>query len=156
MELETKKLLLSKLFLSFPSASRMDSMAVASMTAAYLEILHSVSSDTLSKACDTFRRKASAFPPSSGEIYSECCEIDDRRRRLSEPVRQPAKRLPPPSRNDFTLDELADFGRRINGLSGQYTMRVDRNGNPLTIPSGFPGEGTPTFYGYLTPKEIAP
>src|SRR5574337_1272584 len=109
MDLEAKKLSLVKLFLSFPSASRMDETAVGSMTAAYLETLQPFSSATLSRACDAFRRKSSAFPPSSGEIYSECLAIDDRNRKAQAPIREKAPRLPPPPRRNFTLAQLADF-----------------------------------------------
>jgi len=59
-----------------------------------------------------------------------------------------------PSRNGFTLAQLADWECIVNrpGVL-PYTFRVDENGLPLTIPFGYNGGGQRVEYGYLTTKE---
>ena len=59
-----------------------------------------------------------------------------------------------PSRNGWELNQLADWECVINrpGML-PYTMRVDENGMPLTIPFGYNGVGQQVEYGYLTTKE---
>jgi hypothetical protein len=47
---------------------------------------------------------------------------------------------------------LADWSLIINGRGG-YTLRADENGNPYSIPNGYPGAGKKAVYGYLTPAE---
>lgn len=48
---------------------------------------------------------------------------------------------------------MADWNALINHTSPPYVMRVDAQGNELTIPQGYPGAGRPVEYGYLTPAE---
>lgn len=160
MDLETRRNALVKMFLSFPAASKMDLAQVQLMTASYLEILQPISSETLSAACDAFRRKAMAFPPSSGELYDECLRLADATKKHADwlaqgaPQAKPA-RLPPPPRHGWSYEDLADFHLVINSNRNPYVMRVDAMGALLTIPRELPGAGQPVFYGYLTPAESA-
>ena len=45
------------------------------MVAAYLETLDGFSVETVAAACEAFRRKPSAFAPSSGELFAACERI---------------------------------------------------------------------------------
>ena len=162
-DMQLKKSALVKLFLSFPAASKMDQESVMMSVASYLETLQQHSFETLSAACDAFKRRASPFPPSCGELFTECEKIAAQKKRhdawvaAGSPPARPAIRLGAPPRRGWSLEELADFDLLINPLGGPrnqpYTMRVDADGNPLTIPSHLPGAGTKTFYGYVTPAE---
>jgi len=48
---------------------------------------------------------------------------------------------------------MADWNCIINRCGQRYVDRVDARGNPLAIPAGYPGAGSPVEYGYLTPRE---
>lgn len=161
MNLESKKSALLGLFLSFPSTSKMDMGIAMASVATYLETLQPISSETLSAACDRFRRKPSAFPPSAGELYDECLKIDAEAKRHADwvsagsPRAQPRLKLGTPPRRGYSLADLANFDLAINAPKVPYTMRVDADGVPLKIPANLPGAGQPVFYGYLTPGEVA-
>jgi hypothetical protein len=42
---------------------------------AYLQTLSSFSSQTLSAACESFRKRSTRFPPTAGEVFQRCEEI---------------------------------------------------------------------------------
>ncbi len=59
-----------------------------------------------------------------------------------------------PSRNGWEFHQLANWECVVNRPGARpYTMRVDENGVPLTIPHGYNGAGQQVYYGYLTAKE---
>lgn len=155
---ETKRIIL-QMFARYPSLATANEAQIAAMTAAYVETLRSFSSRAVSAACDEFRGKGSAFPPSADELFAECEKV-----RKAEEARQDwdalgrpkvdfsRYRLSGPQPRRFTPEELADWELVING-SGAYAMREDAKGAPLRIPAGYPGAGQPVAYGYLTPNE---
>jgi hypothetical protein len=113
----------------------------------------------VSAACDVFRKRPSAFPPSSGELYAECDKLNqaEKKRQEWKQLGAPSvkfNRLTPPSKRGWTDAELADWSVVINGPRLPYVMRVDASGNPLTVPVGLPGGGQKVEYGYLTPAEV--
>lgn len=63
---------LAKLFLCFPSEKSRSLEDCKMMTAAYLEILQRHSVATVAEACLELRKRATPFPPSSGEIFQKC------------------------------------------------------------------------------------
>jgi hypothetical protein len=75
MSLSAKKDELAKLFLSFPQSARWETQQVAMMIAAYLEVLSGFSAGVIGEACRSFRKRATQFPPSSGEVFTRCESI---------------------------------------------------------------------------------
>lgn len=143
-----------KMFLCFPSATKLDEETAGMMTAAYLETVRDFSSQTVSAACDALRRRNQPFPPSAGELYDACVTEQQRQKRHAEwrPA-APAPRLPAPRRPIFNDADLADWSIIINAPRQPY---IDRHvgGAPLKIPAGEPGAGKEVFYGYLTQREM--
>ena len=159
MSNEAKKEALVKLFLCFPSEKSTGETEFRARVAAYLETLSAFSSKTVSSACDFFRRKGAAFPPSAGELYQEAAKQEDFLKRqedfdaIGRRVPQGYRLLPPPSKRGWTVEQLADWSQVINGQGDKYAMRADAEGRPLRIPQGYPGAGRQVDYGYLTPRE---
>ena len=75
MSNQLKATALSKLFLCFPNERSRDTEHARLMIAAYLETLDGFSVETVTAACEAFRRKPSAFAPSSGELFAACKRI---------------------------------------------------------------------------------
>lgn len=77
--METKKIIL-KMFARYPSLATANGNQIAAMAAAYLETLQTFSSETVSAACEAFKRKGSAFPPSADELFVECEKLSKTRK----------------------------------------------------------------------------
>lgn len=177
-----KNAAIAKMFLRYPSLHGKGPEEMAMMISAYLETTRGFPSEIFSAACEALSKRQSPFPPSAGEVYSECNRLaaDDFSARHPEP-----KRLPAPEHSDehraemrgrldalkadvehgrlvkpheaghnFSAAQLADWGLIINvpGRPG-YVMRTDEDGVPLKIPAGEPGAGQKVSYGYLTQYE---
>lgn len=67
--------ILMKLFLCFPSTIGASEQTALLMTASYLETLQGFSTEILSQGCESFKRRATRFAPSVGEIYDRCAEL---------------------------------------------------------------------------------
>lgn len=156
MSMSAAKEAIIKMFLCFPSARTMDREQAMMMAAAYLETVQNFSSQTVCAACDAMRRRSQPFPPSAGELYDECASVAAREKKDAEWEKTRSfvamPRLSSPVKHSYSHAELADFSLVINSVDKPYVMR-EISGTPLTIPSGYPGEGRAVFYGYLTPKE---
>ena len=129
--------------------------------ASYLALLSDFDEETVQSGCLHFRKLDNPFPPSSGELFKMCEQIDLAKKRRDEwnlrgrPVVQFERhRLSPPDKHGFTPEELADWNVIVNGKWNPYVMRTDTNGNVLKIPQPYNGTGQPVYYGYLTPAEV--
>ena len=147
-----------KMFLCFPSATKLDEATAAMMTAAYMDTVREFSSDVVSEACDRMRRRSEPFPPTAGELFEACGDVLHQRRevqrRRDEPVMVAMPRLPRPPAPVWSEGHLADWTLVINAPGLPYVSRAIGDA-PMKIPVGYPGEGRETFYGYLTPREAA-
>lgn len=144
------------MFAGFPSTACQGETMILSMTGSYLETLSGFSSETVIDACRALRCKPREFPPTAGDVASECENVEFRKRRDAECVHVRAlnlKRLSLPKRESYTPEQLADWNLLINHASPPYYMRVDAKGVELVIPQGYPGAGKQVSYGYLTPRE---
>ena len=125
-----------------------------------METLQQFSSLIISSACKSFCKKPGQFPPSVGELFTECEKRDISARkaqeweRLGRPVVHFS--LPAPNRSEFTLAELADWEFIVNRPGKlPYVLRVDGDGRALKVPFGYNGASQEASYGYLTTKEAA-
>ena len=115
------------------------------MLASLLEVLRDFPDEIVERACLSFRRKPTAFAPSSGELFEACDRLQREARKQAEfdaigrkPLTLEDNRFNP-IRQHYTDDQLADLNLLINHTSHlpghRYYVR--------------PGRG----YGYLTPAE---
>ena len=158
MSHENKKISLLKLLNSFPSFLANGEETTAALLGSYLELLGAFRDDDVEAGCLSLRRKGGAFPPSAGDVYGACDREAIYRRKQEDfdaiGRRHPVQTLAPPRRMNWSFKQMADWSLVINGTGEPYVMRVDESGNPLPIPSGYPGYGKHSAtYGYLTPKE---
>jgi hypothetical protein len=108
--MDEKAAILMKLFMCFPSTTGLNEETSAMMVASYLETLSTFSPSVLSEACDTFKRRATRFAPSVGEIYDRCAEVNHK-------AIQARKQLPPPSdKPERTEEERARMQQRFQAL----------------------------------------
>jgi hypothetical protein len=169
---KAKDMSIMEMFSGFPSFMARGEAEIAMSCAAYLEILAKFSERIVADACLSFRKRATAWPPTSGEVFAKC---EDYAAREAEAVRFTGRpvlveqysdehreamkarftklvddlkhgRLPPP-RHGFTDEQLADPNCIVN-RKGQtpYTLRPGP-------PFGFNDVHAP--YGFLTPKELS-
>lgn len=180
--LREKNASIAKMFSRYPSLHGKGPEEMAMMISAYLETTRGFHSGVFSNACETLSKRNSPFPPSAGELHSECSRIaaDDFKAHHPEPKRLPRpdyssehraamqKRLvalsadmqagrmerPHECGHGYSADQLSDWSLIINAPGREpYIMRVDADGLPLTIPVGYPGGGQKVKWGYLTPFE---
>lgn len=122
MSLSVKKDELAKLFLSFPQSAKWETQQVAMMIAAYLEVLSGFSPAVIGEACRSFRKRATQFPPSSGEVFARCEAVaaklveDDRWRNRG--------RLPPPSK-EATPEQREAVKARLDDLVADLKQRAE-------------------------------
>lgn len=95
--MDEKAAILMKLFMCFPSTTGLNEETSAMMVASYLETLSTFSPSILAEACETFKRRATRFAPSVGEIYDRCSECQHKaiqaQKLLARPEK-PAERSP--------------------------------------------------------------
>jgi hypothetical protein len=112
--MDEKAAILMKLFMCFPSTTGLNEETSAMMVASYLETLSTFSPSVLSEACDTFKRRATRFAPSVGEIYDKAAEVNHKNI-------QAQKRLPPltPIAERRTDEERARMQQRFQELMAE-------------------------------------
>ena len=77
--------------------------------AAYLETLSSFSPEIVGEACQSYRKRATRFPPTAGELYDRCSEIQHK-------AIQARKQLPPPDKPERSDEERARMQQRFQAL----------------------------------------
>ena len=140
-----KKFSLLRLLNSYPSFLSNDQTTAASVLASLLEVLNDFPDDIVERACLLFRRKPSAFAPSSGELYEACDRL--RREAFKQAEFEAIGRRPlklednrfNPIREHYTDEQLADLNLLIN-----HTSHLP--GHRYYVRPGFD-------YGYITPAE---
>ena len=100
---------LMKMFLCFPGAQSMERETVMATLAAYLETLSSFSPEIVGEACQSYRKRATRFPPTAGELYDRCSEIQHK-------AIQARKQLPPPDKPERSDEERARMQQRFQAL----------------------------------------
>jgi hypothetical protein len=107
--MDEKAAILMKLFMCFPSTTGLNEETSAMMVASYLETLSTFSPSVLAEACDTFKRRATRFAPSVGEIYDRCAEVNHK-------AIQVRKQLPPPDKPERSEEERARMQKKFQDL----------------------------------------
>ena len=111
--MDEKAAILMKLFMCFPSTTGLNEETSAMMVASYLETLSTFSPQVLSEACDAFKRRATRFAPSVGEIYDKAAEVNHK-------AIQARKQLPPPSdKPERSEEERARMQQRFQALMAE-------------------------------------
>jgi hypothetical protein len=163
--MQVKKQSIQKLLCGFPSMANMGETQTAALIATYLEVTSEFSSPEVFAACERLRKQPGAFPPSAGDLHAKCKEMrpsNDFAKRWDKIVSETPRvmgrnvlRLEHKREIHCTPEQLADWGYIVNEPGKPYQARVAANGDPLRIPSGYPGAGQIAEYGYLTPREAA-
>jgi hypothetical protein len=91
--------------------------------AAYLETLSSFSHPVVAEACNHYRRRSTRFPPTAGELYDKCSEIQHRETKAAR-ARLPAPSLDEPEYNQEHREQMQ---RRITDLLVELKSGVNFN-----------------------------
>lgn len=123
--MDEKAAILMKLFMCFPSTTGLNEETSAMMVASYLETLSTFSPSILAEACETFKRRATRFAPSVGEIYDRCAEFQHKaiqaQKLLARPEK-PAERSP---------EERARMQAKFQALMAELKGTSLRHTGPL-------------------------
>lgn len=122
--MDEKAAILMKLFMCFPSTTGLNEETSAMMVASYLETLSTFSPSILAEGCNTFKRRATRFAPSVGEIYDRCAEFQHK-------AIQAKKALPPPDRSERPPEERARMQAKFQALLAELRGTSLRNTGQL-------------------------
>jgi hypothetical protein len=89
-----------KLFAGYP-AMMADKTQIAAMTSVYLEKLAAFPEPIVAAACDQVGRINSPFPPSAGQVYSVCADLNAKR------IASERAALPRPSEEKLEAPRIA-------------------------------------------------
>jgi hypothetical protein len=100
--------------------------------AAYLETLSSFSHPVVAEACNHFRRRSTRFPPTAGELYDKCAEIQHK---FIQTQKAQQLRLTKPE-FEYSEEHRAQMQKRFAALLDELKSGVNFNPQYGLVPKG--------------------